>query len=114
MPHPRHAAELRSRVFVTVKGYARARAFDEASLARDPTLVTAHSEKEQAKPTFKRGFGFHPLWAFIDHGPDGPGNPPRCCSAGETPARTPRPTTSPWPRPRWLSYPDGCAVPARS
>ena len=30
----------------------------------DATLVTAHSEKEQAAPTFKRGFGFHPLWAF--------------------------------------------------
>jgi hypothetical protein len=27
----------------------------------DATLVTAHSEKEQAAPTFKRGFGFHPL-----------------------------------------------------
>ena len=26
----------------------------------DATLVTAHSEKEQARPTFKRGFGFHP------------------------------------------------------
>ncbi|CAI7981062.1 hypothetical protein FRAHR75_980002 [Frankia sp. Hr75.2] len=73
MPHPRHPAELRSRVFVAVKGDARA--LDEASLARDATLVTAHSEKEQAKPTFKRGFGFHPLWAFIDHGPDGTGEP---------------------------------------
>jgi len=34
----------------------------------DATLVTAHSEKEKAAPTFKRGFGFHPLWAFADHG----------------------------------------------
>jgi Transposase DDE domain group 1 len=41
----------------------------------DATLVTAHSEKEQAAPTFKRGFGFHPLWAFADHGPDGTGEP---------------------------------------
>ncbi|MGH3763437.1 IS1380 family transposase [Actinophytocola sp.] len=41
----------------------------------DATLVTAHSEKEQARPTFKRGFGFHPLWAFVDHGPDGTGEP---------------------------------------
>jgi hypothetical protein len=39
----------------------------------DATLVTAHSEKEQAAPTFKRGFGFHPLWAFVDHGPEGTG-----------------------------------------
>jgi len=41
----------------------------------DATLVTAHSEKESAMPTFKRGFGFHPLWTFVDHGPDGSGEP---------------------------------------
>ncbi|MGZ4620299.1 MAG: IS1380 family transposase [Frankiaceae bacterium] len=41
----------------------------------DATLVTAHSEKECAAPTFKRGFGFHPLWAFCDHGPSGTGEP---------------------------------------
>ena len=35
----------------------------------DATLVTSHSEKEHAAPTFKRGFGFHPLCAFVDHGP---------------------------------------------
>jgi hypothetical protein len=39
----------------------------------DATLVTAHSEKEQAAATFKRGFGFHPLCAFVDHGKDGTG-----------------------------------------
>jgi hypothetical protein len=41
----------------------------------DATLVTAHSEKESAAPTFKRGFGFHPLWAFVDHGRQGTGEP---------------------------------------
>ena len=41
----------------------------------DATLVTAHSEKESAAPTFKRGFGFHPLWSFLDHGQDGTGEP---------------------------------------
>jgi hypothetical protein len=41
----------------------------------DATLVTAHSEKEQAAPTFKRGYGFHPLCAFVDHGTDGTGEP---------------------------------------
>ena len=41
----------------------------------DATLVTAHSDKELAAPTFKRGFGHHPLWAFADHGPDGTGEP---------------------------------------
>lgn len=39
----------------------------------DATLVTAHSEKERAAPTYKRGFGFHPLLGFIDHGPGGTG-----------------------------------------
>lgn len=32
----------------------------------DATLVDAHSEKEQAAPTWKRGFGFHPLLAYLD------------------------------------------------
>jgi hypothetical protein len=32
----------------------------------DATLVNAHSEKERAAPTYKRGFGFHPLLAFLD------------------------------------------------
>ena len=41
----------------------------------DATLVTAHSEKEQAAPTFKRGFGFHPLCSFVDHGSEGTGEP---------------------------------------
>ena len=32
----------------------------------DATLVTAHSEKEGAAGTFKRGFGLHPLLAYLD------------------------------------------------
>jgi hypothetical protein len=32
----------------------------------DATLVTSHSDKEQAAPTYKRGFGFHPLMAYLD------------------------------------------------
>ena len=62
----------------------------------DATLVTAHSEKEQAAPTFKRGFGFHPLWAFVDHGPVGTGSRFRCYCGPGTPGRTPRPITSRW------------------
>lgn len=41
----------------------------------DATLVTAHSTKESAAATYKRGFGFHPLWAFVDHGSEGTGEP---------------------------------------
>jgi hypothetical protein len=32
----------------------------------DATLVGAHSEKEHAAPTYKRGFGLHPLLAYLD------------------------------------------------
>jgi len=32
----------------------------------DATLVDAHSEKQDAKPTYKRGFGFHPLGVWCD------------------------------------------------
>jgi hypothetical protein len=35
--------------------------------------VIAHSEKEQAAPTWKHTFGFHPMTAFIDDGPEGTG-----------------------------------------
>jgi hypothetical protein len=41
----------------------------------DATIVTAHSEKEQAAPTWKT-FGFHPLAAFADHGAEGTGEAP--------------------------------------
>lgn len=41
----------------------------------DATLITAHSEKEWAAPTFKRGFGFHPLGSWVDHGAEGTGEP---------------------------------------
>jgi len=39
----------------------------------DATLVSAHSDKEHAAPTFKHGFGFHPMLAFCDHGEAGSG-----------------------------------------
>jgi hypothetical protein len=39
----------------------------------DATLVTAHSDKEHAEPTFKRGYGFAPMCAFVDHGEHGTG-----------------------------------------
>lgn len=41
----------------------------------DATLIGAHSEKEGATPNFKRGFGFHPMMAFVDHGAGGTGEP---------------------------------------
>jgi DDE family transposase len=41
----------------------------------DATLLDAHSEKEQASRTWKKGFGFHPLLGFVDHGTGGSGEP---------------------------------------
>jgi Transposase DDE domain group 1 len=55
---PNHGASARSPLIVDL----------------DATLVGSHSEKEQAAPTYK-GFGFHPLWSFVDHGAAGTGEP---------------------------------------
>ena len=41
----------------------------------DATLITSHSDKQGAGPTWKKGYGFHPLVAFIDHGQEGTGEP---------------------------------------
>jgi len=41
----------------------------------DATLVTAHSDKEDATRTWKKTFGFHPLLAYVDHGTGGGGEP---------------------------------------
>jgi Transposase DDE domain group 1 len=38
----------------------------------DATLVDAHADKQGAAPTYKHGFGFHPLGAWLDRG-DGTG-----------------------------------------
>ena len=37
--------------------------------------MIAHSEKEQAAPTWKKTFGHHPMTAWADHGPAGNGEP---------------------------------------
>jgi hypothetical protein len=39
----------------------------------DATIVIAHSDKQQAAPTWKHTYGFHPMTAFIDHGHGGTG-----------------------------------------
>jgi hypothetical protein len=56
----------------TARAHARARAWAAGGdpgfyvMDFDATLVTAHSEKQGAAPTYKRGFGFHPLLVFLD------------------------------------------------
>jgi hypothetical protein len=39
------------------------------------TIVIAHSDKEQATPTWKKTFGQHPMTAWADHGEAGNGEP---------------------------------------
>ena len=51
------------------------RAGGQVTVDIDATLVTAHSDKEGAEPTFKRGFGFAPMCTFVDHGDHGTGEP---------------------------------------
>jgi DDE family transposase len=41
----------------------------------DGVLVIAHSDKQDAAPTWKKSYGHHPLMAFVDHGPGGTGEP---------------------------------------
>ncbi|OLZ73416.1 hypothetical protein AV521_04920 [Streptomyces sp. IMTB 2501] len=65
----------------------------------DATLITCHSEKEQATPTYKGGFGYHPCFAFWPvpakpwRGDCGPGTPERT-----PPVITQRSWTMPSPR----------------
>jgi hypothetical protein len=48
---------------------------DPLTVDLDATLLDSHSEKQNAAPTFKKGFGFHPLCSFVDHGARGTGEP---------------------------------------
>jgi hypothetical protein len=41
----------------------------------DATIVISHSEKQDAAPTWKKTFGFHPMTAWADHGEAGNGEP---------------------------------------
>ena len=68
--------EVRRRVWDLAGEHAPTAGISAASplvIDVDATLVEAHSAKEGAAPTFKRGFGYHPLTAWFDHGPHGAG-----------------------------------------
>jgi hypothetical protein len=56
------AARARARERAWQAGVAPGRIIIDA----DATLICAHSEKDGAAGTFKRGFGFHPLLAYLD------------------------------------------------
>lgn len=69
----------------------------QAIVDLEGVLVVAHSDKQDAAPTWKKTYGHHPLMGFVDHGPEEPENPSRLSSAQATRARTRPPTTSPPP-----------------
>lgn len=52
----------------------------------DATLVTSHSEKQGAAPNYKHGFGFHPLFVFLDATGEGLGGVLRPGNAGSNTA----------------------------
>jgi hypothetical protein len=56
------AARVASRARVWAAGLAP----EKITLDFDASLVNVHSEKQQAGPTYKRGFGYHPLLVFCD------------------------------------------------
>ena len=68
--HARAAVWARRR---PLAGTAGTRDGGQVVVDLDATLVTAHSDKEQATPTHKRGYGFAPMCAFVDHGEHGTG-----------------------------------------
>ncbi|MCP9960769.1 IS1380 family transposase [Streptomyces somaliensis] len=70
----------------TARSHVRARTWDLAGdrapntggqvlVDLDGVLVVAHSDKQDAAPTWKKSYGHHPLMAFVDHGPGGTGEP---------------------------------------
>jgi hypothetical protein len=48
------------------RAWAAGMAPEFITLDFDATLIDAHSEKEDAKPNYKNGFGFHPLLCSLD------------------------------------------------
>ncbi|MFE5109460.1 IS1380 family transposase [Streptomyces sp. NPDC056663] len=67
-------AEARDRVW-QLAGRKAPDADATVTVDLDGALVTAHSDKQDAAPTWKRTYGHHPLMGFIDHGPGGTGEP---------------------------------------
>ncbi len=56
-----------ARATARAKAWAAGGAPDEIVLDIDASLVEIHSERKQgATPHFKRGFGFHPMFCFLD------------------------------------------------
>jgi len=68
-------AAARERAWALAGGAAPGAVGGLVTIDLDATIVIAHSEKQQAAPTWKKTFGFHPMTAWADHGTDGNGEP---------------------------------------
>jgi hypothetical protein len=68
-------AAARQRAWTLAGSQAPGTGGGPVTMGIDATIVTSWSEKEQAAPTWKKSYGFHPLTVFADHGPDGSGEP---------------------------------------
>jgi hypothetical protein len=85
----------------------------------DATLVTAHSEKEDAAPNYKHGFGFHPLLCYLDETGEAlaatlrPGNAGANCAADHVVVLDDALAQLPV-RPRTDEHPGGADMLARS
>ncbi len=67
-------ADVRGRIW-RLAGDAAPDADGQVVVDLDGVLVIAHSDKQDAAPTWKRTYGHHPLMGFVDHGPGGTGEP---------------------------------------
>ncbi len=62
-----HLERIRAaRASVRARAWAAGARPEKIVLDIDSTLVTSHSDKEGAAPTYKRGFDFHPLLCYLD------------------------------------------------
>ncbi len=68
-------ATARERAWTLAQTHAPGADGELIPLDIDATIVIAHSDKQQATPTWKKTFGFHPMTVFADHGADGAGEP---------------------------------------
>lgn len=67
-------AETRDQVW-QLAGDAAPSADHTVTIDLDGVLVIAHSDKQDAAPTWKKTYGHHPLMGFVDHGVGGTGEP---------------------------------------
>jgi Transposase DDE domain group 1 len=59
-------AMRKARATARARAWAAGGAPAQIVLDFDATLLISHSEKESASPTYKKGFGFHPLLCYLD------------------------------------------------